>query len=101
MSIPKQHPKRTSSHPKTSNKVDKTAKFADKSNKESKDSNKIPEGKTVKTSSKKNTTPHTVSEIQASNLDQNIDTDENESGSMGLKTSLINILCLILLSAPN
>ena len=82
-SIPKQHPRKTSNDPKTSKKVDKTVKFVDKSNKDNKDTNKTLKSKSVKTSNKKNITPNTVSEIQISDLDQNTDTDENKSDSIG------------------
>ena len=62
-------------------------KFVNNSNKDSKDTNKTFKGKNVKNSSKKNTTPHThtISEIQASDSDQSIDTDDNENYSMGWK----------------
>ena len=43
---------------------------------------------------RKNTTSDTVGKIQTSNSDQNTDTDENQSDSLGWK----NLLCMAIIS---
>ena len=75
-SIPKTSPKKASNTAKTPKKADKAVKCANKSNKDSKDSNKTSKNKTVKANNKKNTTSNTVSEIQTSDSNQNIDMDK-------------------------
>ena len=60
-------------------------KFVNNSNKDSKDTNRIPKGKNLKISSKKNIPPNTntINEIQASKSDQSIESDDNKNDPMG------------------
>ena len=62
-------------------KTEKTVKFIENLNKDNKDTNKTLKGKNVKNSSKKNLTPNmnAISEIQASDSDQSIDTEDQEN----------------------
>ena len=82
----KQDPKKTHNNMKASKKMQKTVKFIENPTKDKrqKDTNKTLKGKNVKNISKKNITPNmnTVSEIQVSDSDKSIDTEDNENDSM-------------------
>ena len=62
-------------------------KFVNNSNNDSKETKKTPKGKNVKISSKEYTPPitNTISEIQAGESDQHMDSDDNRNDSMGWK----------------
>ena len=70
---------------KASKKTKNTVKFIENP---TKDTNKTLKGENVKNNSKKYITPYmnTISEIQVSDSDQSIDTEDNENDSMGWRS---------------